>query len=364
VPVLTWTIEEWPLREQPDGLLAELYAVRGELHAEATPGDPRMPLAGEIADARHQVAFEDGIVVTARDPGGAIRGYASCGWVRLPGWDHVLQVQIAVLPDARRRGLGRLLLDRAAAVAQRRGLRLITGRTRDNVPAGAAFCAAMGAVRAMVADENRLDLRGIDPALIDLWLADGPRWAPAYRLLFVAGPTPPELADEAAAVLNVMNTAPRENLDVSDTWFTPELLSQYDEAASAIGSERHAYYAVDERSGRFVGLTDITVRRELPDRVWVGDTAVDPAHRGQGLGKWLKAAITRHILDELPGVRWVITWNAGSNEPMLAINHDLGFRAASVHTTWQVPTAELRALLTAEVEHASASGALEPGRAD
>jgi mycothiol synthase len=345
--VLAWTIDEWPLREQPDGLLAELYAVRGELHAEAAPGDPRMTLAGEIASARHQPASEDGIVLTARDPAGAIRGYASCGWLYMPGWDHVLQTHVAVLPGARRQGLGRLLLDQAAAVAQRRGLRLITGRTRDNVPAGAAFSAAMHAQQAMVTEENRLDLRGADRTLIDQWLADGPRRAPAYRLLFVAGPTPPDLVDEAASVLNVMNTAPLENLDVSDTLITPELLREQDEATSAMGAERRAYYAVDAASGKFVGLTDITVRPELPDRVWVGDTAVDPAHRGQGLGKWLKAAITQHILDDLPEVRWVITWNAGSNEPMLAINHDLGFRAVAVHTTWQVPVAELRALLAA-----------------
>jgi len=358
--VRTWTFEEWPLREQPDGLLAELYAVRGDLHAESAPDDPRMPLAGEIASARHPAPDEDGIVLVARDPGGAIQGYASCGWLYLPGWDHVLQTHIAVLPGARRQGLALMLLERAAALAQRRGLRLVTGRTKDDVPAGAAFCAAMQAEKAMVTDENRLDLRGIDRALVDRWLADGPRRAPAYRLLYVAGPTPHELAEEAAAVLNVMNTAPREGLDVGDTRITPEWLSQNDEATSAVGAQRRAYYAVEEKSGRFVGLTDITVRPELPDRVWVGDTAVDPAHRGQGLGKWLKAAITRHVLDDLPEVRWVITWNAGSNEPMLAINRDLGFRAVAVYTTWQLPVDELQALLGARQDGAAGSPSLEP----
>ncbi|HKD90009.1 MAG TPA: GNAT family N-acetyltransferase [Streptosporangiaceae bacterium] len=363
--MLVWTIDEWPQREQPDALLAELHAVRGELHAEATPGDPRMPLAGEIALARHRPAFEDGIVLTARDPAGMIRGYASCSWLCLPGWDHLLQTHIAVVPGARRQGLGRLLLDRAAAVAQRRGLRLVTGRTKDNVPVGAAFCGAMQAQQAMTSDENRLDLRGVDRALVDRWLADGPRRAPAYRLLFVAGPTPPELADEAAAVLNVMNTAPREDLDVGDIRFTPELLRQDDEAASAAGAQRRAYYAVEEKSGRFVGLTDVIVRPELPDRVWVGDTAVDPAHRGQGLGKWLKGAITRHILDDLPEVRWVITWNAGSNAPMLAINHELGFRAVAVYTTWQLPVEALRAaVLATGAGPRASSAALEQGRAD
>jgi mycothiol synthase len=350
--VLAWTIDECPLREQPDGLLAELYAVSGELHAEATPGDPRMPLASEIASARHRPASEDGVVLTARDPGGAVRGFTTCRWSYLPGRDHVLRTHVAVLPGARRQGLGRLLADRAAAVAERRGLRLVTGRTKDNIPAGAAFCAALRAQQAVVMEDNRLDLRSADRALVDRWLADGPRRAPACRLQFVAGPTPPDLAAEVAAVLNVMNSAPRGNLDVSDVRITPELLRQYDEAASATGEERRACYAVDEESGRFVGLTDITVRPELPDRVWVGDTGVDAAHRGQGLGKWLKAAITRHILDDLPAVRWVITWNAGSNQPMLAINHALGFRAVAVYTTWQVPVMQLRALLPAGQERA------------
>src|ERR1700758_4408256 len=113
--------------------MAELYAVRGQLHAEAAPGDMRMPLAGEIASARHQPAYEDGIVLAARDQGGAIRGYASCDWLYLPGWDHVLQAHIAVLPGARRQGLGRLLLDRAAAPAPRRGLRLITRRAQERI---------------------------------------------------------------------------------------------------------------------------------------------------------------------------------------------------------------------------------------
>src|SRR5262245_36407352 len=110
-----------------------------------------MPLANEIAEVRHRPAVADGIDLVGRDPAGAIRGYASCSWQHLSGWDHLLWTDVAVAPDARRQGLGRLLLERAAAVAQRRGLRLITGRTRDNVPTGAAFCAAMEAERAMVA---------------------------------------------------------------------------------------------------------------------------------------------------------------------------------------------------------------------
>ena len=352
-----WTFEEWPQREQPDALMAEVYAASTPLHSEATPDDPRRPLEDEIAAARHQPPAEDGIVMVARDAAGAIAGYLDCGWEQVPGVDHTLMTEIAVLPGWRRRGLGRLLLDRVAGVAEQRGLRLIMGRTRDNVPSGAAFCARFGAEPAMVARENRLDLRAADLELVARWLADGPVRAPGYRLEFVAGRTPAELVDRVAEVLNVMNTAPRENLDIDDIPMTADLVRENEEAALAAGEQLWAYYAVAESSGRFVGLTTVMIRPGTPDRVWVGDTGVDPAHRGHGLGKWLKAQITDRIRAELPDVRWVITWNAGSNDAMLGINTELGFRAAALHTTWQIPTDRLRAGLAAAGLAADDSGA-------
>jgi mycothiol synthase len=326
------------VREQSDQLLAELYIAQAPLHAEATPDDPRLPLAAEIADVRHLPAPEDGVVLVARDAAARIAGLASVHWEDLAGWAHVLWTSIAVLPECRRQGLGTLLLRRSAAIAQQRGLRLMMSRTKDNVPSGAAFCAQFGAEQAMVEQENRLDLRGVDQDLVAGWIADGQVRAAGYRLEFVAGRTPPELAAHVAEVMSVMNSAPRENMDVSDTPVTTELVHQYEDAWLAAGRQLWAYYAVEESTGRFVGLSTISIRPDVPDRVWVGDTAVEPSHRGRGLGKWLKAAMTRRILDELPDVRYVITRNAGSNEPMLAINTRLGFRAAAVWTTWQAAT--------------------------
>ncbi len=340
------------MRDQPDEMLAELYQARAVLHQEATPDDPRRPLADEIAAVRHLPATEDGAVLVARNSAGAVAGIGACSWEHLPGVDHLAGTSIEVLPDRRRQGLGRMLLDHSAELAEQRGLRLVIGRTRDNVPSGAEFCRQFGAEPAMVGEENRLDLRGVDRDLVDRWIAEGPVRAPGYRLLFVAGRTPPDLADRAAEVLNVMNTAPREDLDIGDIRFTAELMRQYEDAGEAAGEERWAYYAVENATGRFAGLTDITIRPSLPDRVFVGDTGVDPAHRGRSLGKWLKAAITRRILDELPPVRWVITWNAGSNDAMLAINRQLGFRPAVIGTTWQVATSALRARLAGPADAA------------
>jgi mycothiol synthase len=352
--VAAWTIEHWPAREQSDALLAEVYSARAALHEEAEPNDPRRPLAVEIAEVRNLPPSVDGVALVARDAAGSIAGLAWCWWEDLPGRDHALMAHAEVLPGSRRQGLGRLLLDGCARVAQQRRLRLVIGRTRDNVPSGAAFCARLGAELAMVGQENRLDLRTVDRALVDRWLDEGPLRAPGYGLEFVAGLTPPRLAEQAAEVLNVINTAPRENLDVGDVPITPALLHEYETADAAAGVERWAYYAVQEATGRFVGLTDINIRPDSPDRVEVGATAVDRAHRGRSLGKWLKAAMTRKILDQLPSVRWVITFNAGSNDAMLAINTELGFRTVAVRTTWQLATDRLSAVTSEKVAHGPA----------
>lgn len=339
-----WTIQQWPAREQPDELLAEVYAASALLHQEAEPEDPRRPLADEIAEIRNLPAPVDGVALVARDAAGTIAGVATCWWEDLPGREHALFADVGVLPASRRQGLGRLLLHRCADVAQHRGLRLVIGQTRDNVPSGAAFCDRLGAELALVGQENRLDLSAVDRALVDRWLAEGRLRAPGYRLEFVAGLTPPRLTQQVADVVNVMNTAPRENLDIGDTPVTPALVREYECADAAAGVEQWAYYAVEEATGRFVGLTSIAIRPATPDRVHVRDTGVEPPHRGRGLGKWLKAAMTRQILAEMPEVRWVITHNAGSNDAMLAINEQLGFRTQAVHTTWQLATDRLRAV--------------------
>ncbi|WP_328864083.1 hypothetical protein [Streptomyces virginiae] len=52
-----------------------------------------------------------------------------------------------------------------------------------------------------------------------------------------------------------------------------------------------------------------------------------PAHRGAGLGLWVKAAMARWLRAEHPGVVEIETDNADDNVHMPAVNHCLGFRS-------------------------------------
>ena len=46
-------------------------------------------------------------------------------------------------------------------------------------------------------------------------------------------------------------------------------------------------------------------------------------------------------MDERPEVRYVDTWNAYSNDPMLAINIAMGFEVVKSYSEFQVPTDRL-----------------------
>jgi GNAT superfamily N-acetyltransferase len=66
---------------------------------------------------------EDGLILAARDEGGAILGYACLYWhfSSLAAVETVLMNDLFVAPEARGRGVGRALIEASAAVARERG---------------------------------------------------------------------------------------------------------------------------------------------------------------------------------------------------------------------------------------------------
>lgn len=342
----TAVIESIGLRDRTEDLIRELYEAAGPLHAEATPDRPRQPLEQELAFARSLPEAYGGATIVARGDAGQIVGSADVTVQDMDGFRHVARVSIGVLPGHRRAGIGRALLGGAVEVAGRLGRSLLMGATRETVPAGEAFARRIGAELGQVMTENGLDLRAVDRDLVRSWVEAGPARAPGYHLEFVKGATPDRLIPGVIAALQIMNTAPRDDLQVGDFTITPERLKEEEQTAAAAGLERWACYAVDDATGDFVGLTDIVVSSAVPERVQIGNTAVEPAHRGHALGKWLKGAMTQKVLDELPAAHWLVTANAASNDAMLSINRQLGFQASAAVKTWQVSTERARAYLS------------------
>ena len=104
-------------------------------------------------------------------------------------------------------------------------------------------------------------------------------------------------------------------------------------------NEQRVVVAVHEASGAVAALTEVLVAAR--SRSFQSDTAVVPAHRGSGLGLWVKADQLCRLAAERPQVAELLTGNAASNEHMLRINQRLGYRPYQALTEWQADLTEL-----------------------
>jgi RimJ/RimL family protein N-acetyltransferase len=142
-----------------------------------------------------------------------------------------------------------------------------------------------------------------------------------------------------------MNTAPHDDLDIGDDNWTEERVAEGEVRNLESPGERWALFIRERSTAKLVALTRVYFYPTWPGHVDQGDTGVDTAHRNQGLGRWIKAAMIERILRERPDARRIRTSNAFSNDPMLAINDALGFKVTNALTRWQIATDALQAAL-------------------
>lgn len=338
-------IEEVDLPSLPSDDVVRLNAFENVLEAEAHPDDPPTPLELTRAQVRNVPDVIRVRAFWAREADGSIAGTARTSFRDTEDNRHLLDVSMDVHPDRRRRGIGRVLLGCVAEVAEVEGRPLLVGVTSDRVPDGEAFARRLDATRGIAFHTNRLVLDEVDRDLVDRWIADGPARAPGYELVPVDGRYPDELLEAIVDVHHVMNTAPRDDLDMEDFRLTPDQVRQYEESLFASGTERWSLFARHGATGELVGLTEVFWNPHRPETVHQGDTGVAPEHRGHGLGKWLKGTMLRRILQERPGADDVRTGNADSNDAMLGINRAMGFRPYEASIGWQLPLERVRAYL-------------------
>ncbi|WP_216325752.1 GNAT family N-acetyltransferase [Deinococcus aestuarii] len=321
-----------PVAASPAARLAVGHLLT-ESHAFAYPEEPP------------HLPAREAVSLTQLTPGDAMthfvvwdeQGARALGWAKLEYSltqnRHAAHARLIVHPAWRRRGLGRDLARALEEVARREGRRLITFGTTDRLPAGEAFARRLGAEPALVLRQSQLDLAAVPDSLLDAWVTRPA--GEAYRL-HVWERIPEEVLERAADVFMVMNTAPRGDLDVDDFQITPEMIRAWDDMIAEAGEVRPLMAAEDTRTGQLAGYTEVFWSPERAALVYQGATAVRPSERGQGLGKWLKAAMIRHVRAHCPGARVIRTNNAHENAAMLGINVALGFTPWAEFTEWQV----------------------------
>lgn len=260
-------------------------------------------------------------------------GYLSLG---LPQHDNLstVNVELRVLPAHRRHGVGRALfrlaVDRAAAL----GRRHLIGPSVQTHPDGAAFATAMGARPGLEEIRSRLDLRTADQTRLDALLTEAWTHADGYRLIQWIGVPPDEvIADAAYLDSRLIADSPVGDLAWEPEKVDAERVRQTE--LNRIERGRAAYHSGVLAGSRMIAWTTIAGQVARPEQAWQLITLVDPEHRGHRLGLVVKLENLRHARANRPGLEVIDTFNAATNEHMLAINRQMGFRAVESMIQWQ-----------------------------
>ena len=320
-----------------DATAAGWAGLRAELLAEELPDDPPRPVERLVLELQTPTADKDVEVWLGLEGGRVV----AVGDLELHLEDnlHVAFLDAGVARSERRRGVGTAFLRAMAERVHELGrTKLMTWCEQGS--GGEPFLQRYeGAKMAYLARKSRLLVDELDRALLERWA----RPAEGYSVLTWDAPTPAEHLQAYADVLNVMNTAPMQDLDLEDEVFTPALVEGWERQVLDRKGAKHVAVARHDATGQVVGLTELVYDELRPTMGFQWNTGVDGAHRGHGLGSTLKAVNALRLLDERPQVRTVDTFNQDENEPMLAINTAMGFRPLIRYTQFVVPVEALLA---------------------
>ncbi|MCA9991756.1 MAG: GNAT family N-acetyltransferase [Ardenticatenaceae bacterium] len=326
-----------------------MYALSVRLQQERTPQDPPLSLAAMVADWQNVPSFARFFCWAVWDEAHErMLARADLAVFDMASNQHAGQFRIGVDPDYRRQGLGRALLAAVADATAATGRRLLITDTTEQVPAGAAFMTRIGATPGMSSHTNQLDLAELDHELLARWQAQGRERAAGFELLLWRNEYPAGELPAFTELVAVMNQAPIDDLDVEDFVMTPDHVQQMLASVLVSGHQVRTMVAREQASGKFAGFTEVHWHPDRPGLLYQGNTGVLEAYRGRGLGRWLKAAMLREVLQEWPELRYVRTGNADSNAAMLKINYELGFKPYRSQTIWQVGLAQVQAYLAGD----------------
>jgi mycothiol synthase len=316
-----------------DAELAAMHLVESEIESERRPGRAPQPLDSYMAFARSLPSQFDDHTWLAESADGTPVGCSAC-WSNSAGDPGVMQCYVYVRQPWRTQGIGWRLAEAIIDEAGKEGRQSLVWSTYGSAPEGEAFSVRLGGKVARVNRNSELRMTDLDWELVHSWIENGKRRAAGYVLEFWERPLPDELREDAVRFEQIMQTAPRDDLEVADVLLDDHHIAELDRHLVEAGQQRWTIF-VRDADGRCVGGTELTLQPWEPTVAHQENTGIEPAHRGLGLAKWAKASMLARVRDELPALSVIRTGNAFSNGPMLAINDALGFTVVEVRTEWQ-----------------------------
>ena len=172
------------------------------------------------------------------------------------------------------------------------------------------------------------------------WIEVGIKNNPSMRLIIVT--TIPDKHLESFCQLYTfgMNQAPRAE-GLGDQKLTSKAYRMREKRFLKENTTTETALVLDS-SDKVIGMTELYFNGFIKNYLSQNLTTVVVEHRGQKIGKWLKASLLVHTSNKYPEVQFIRTGNALNNAPMLAINKQIGYEANKEWVDWQISFEELK----------------------
>jgi GNAT superfamily N-acetyltransferase len=321
-----------------DTAFDEWFTVLRAIDEERWPGGPGWQREERLAKALDRHGPRENRCLVARRRGEVV-GIASIILFRRENRD-LAQVEVHVLPEHRRQGVGTAIAEAAADVARRAGRTVLSGEDEvwerpGFVDTGGPFARRLDFTPVQRSVRRRLDLP-VSPARAATLRAD-PRTSPAgYSLLTFADRWPDEYVEDRCVLGHRMSTdVPTGEQELEAEEWDEERVRAMEAFLAAQNRAKVTTAARHDATGRLVAFSEVVVPLGAPESAWQHDTLVLREHRGHGLGFAVKVANLWALMEWHPAVRAVNTWNAADNEHMIAVNDAMGFEVVAHATFWR-----------------------------
>lgn len=320
-----------------DADLDGLYAMRAAARAVDLPGEPLPTYDAVVNELRHPKVADGECSHWAAVVDDRITGFLKLA--RPANSSMIAAVEITVHPEARRLGIATELMRFVLPHIRACGRPIVSAIVARPDDAGAAWIGRLRFRETRRTIMQALMAQKVDPMLWDAPVAGG------YRLEEWINSAPEELLESYAAARLAIRDAPSGDSSHGFSVWTPESIREAERKRAEAGTEEWVTAAVEEATGRVVGVSMVLSYAGRREVAYVNDTSVLAECRGHGLGRAMKGSRMRWILEQRPDVERVLTTTDSANRYMIAVNHSLGYQDART-VVWAEATAdELEATL-------------------
>jgi GNAT superfamily N-acetyltransferase len=278
------------------------------------------------------------------------------GWYRLalPDLENLDQADLVlvVTPARRRHGIGRALLEHAAARAAEHGRSSLSSGTRLGSD-GEPFARSVGAEQGLIDVQRVMHLQATGLDRLAQLRAEAELHATGYSLKTWTGAVPEDFLDQAAALFASLNDAPHDPQDMPAVWDAQRVRERVNGLRDEYGLRTYAVTAVSA-DGDPAAISEVSVDPADPGWGHQMLTGVTGKHRGHRLGLLVKAAMAQWLKEAEPQVERIQTWNAQSNRYMIAVNEALGYTIlGQPASSWKLEVAAVRGVPELAVQRQS-----------